>query len=73
MRGTACCGWTADDVAVLRKHWDRRRVTSIARTLGRTKHAVWPKAARLGLGLEPAPQRRNEEPTASVKHGRSWP
>jgi hypothetical protein len=73
MRGTACCGWTEDDVAVLRKHWDRRRVTSIARTLGRTPDAVWSKAARLGLGLEPVLRRHNEGPTASVKHGRAGP
>jgi hypothetical protein len=72
MRGTACCGWTAADVALLRKHWDRRRVTSIARTLGRTPDAVWSKAARLGLGLVVQP-RRPRGRAMDVKHGRIGP
>lgn len=41
--------WTDADVSLLRKWWEIWPVHAIASSLGRTRRAIWSKAARLGL------------------------
>jgi hypothetical protein len=52
--------WTDADVALLRKWWEIWPVHAIAGSLGRTRRAVWSKAAR--LGLEPVPRPTGRRP-----------
>jgi hypothetical protein len=60
MKGIACRVWTPADVALLRERWQSWPVHAIAGSLGRTRRAVWSKAAR--LGLEPVPRPTGRRP-----------
>ena len=48
-------GWTTDQIAYLKQHWDQKSAREIGKVIGRTKNAVIGQVYRLCLvkGIEP--------------------